>query len=552
MSKIFPYFLILFVSLLPTLSLLHPGLPVTHDGKDHVARIANFYQSLSEGNIVPRWAANLNWGFGHPILIFLYPLPSYMASVFHRIGFSFVDSTKMVFATAFVASMLAMYAWLSRAFGKSSGFVGALLYGFAPYRFVDLYVRGALGEHVAFVFPPLICWGLLALATKRGSLLATLAVSLGVAGLLLSHNALSLMFLPLVFLYGLYLFFFESKNRFHFLYLTSYVFFLGFLISAFFWAPAFFEGKYTLRDIITKGEFVNRFVPWQRFLSSTWNHGGGNEFSKEIGLLQWIGALSSLVVLIKSNKKEIRILISVSLLAFIVSLFLMTGSSQIIWNRITIMQKFQFPWRLLSVSVFLSSTLAAIVVASIPKRFTFFITILVLLATLLYTKQMWASEDYLFMPESFYMGIYSGTTDTGESSPIWSVRFMEKQASELYEVIEGKATIDPASRTTTRHTFTITANTNSRILDNTLYFPGWNITVDNKRLDPARDIIFQDPLYRGLMTFWVEPGKHTAEVKFEETKLRQIADYVSLVGLLLLVGTVTIGASRIWPKFQLR
>ena len=66
---------LLILSLIPLINLLTPGLPVTHDGQDHVARIANFYLSLSEGHMVPRWAGNLDWGFGHPILMFLYPLP---------------------------------------------------------------------------------------------------------------------------------------------------------------------------------------------------------------------------------------------------------------------------------------------------------------------------------------------------------------------------------------------------------------------------------------------------------------------------------------------
>ena len=89
------------ISIFPLLDLAHPGLPITHDGQDHVARIANFYANLEEGNIVPRWASNLNWGYGHPILMFLYPLPSYVASIFHFFGFSLVDSVKIVFAAGF-------------------------------------------------------------------------------------------------------------------------------------------------------------------------------------------------------------------------------------------------------------------------------------------------------------------------------------------------------------------------------------------------------------------------------------------------------------------
>lgn len=166
-KKIF-LILLLILSFVPLTSLFHPGLPLTHDGPDHVARIANFYQALKEGIIVPRWAANLNWGYGHPILMFLYPLPSYIAFFFHFLGFSLVDSTKLVFGVSFIGSVLAMFLWLNAEWGPVSGFIGALLYGFAPYRFVDLYVRGAIGEHMAFVFVPLILYGL-----QAGNILIT-------------------------------------------------------------------------------------------------------------------------------------------------------------------------------------------------------------------------------------------------------------------------------------------------------------------------------------------------------------------------------------------
>ena len=139
-------FVIVLISIVPLLDLFHPGLPQTHDGQDHVARIGNFYQNLSEGNIIPRWAANLNWGYGHPILMFLYPLPSYMASLFHFLGFSLIDSTKIVFGMAFLLSGLTMYLWVQSFLGKNAGIVASVLYMFAPYRFVDLYVEAQLAS----------------------------------------------------------------------------------------------------------------------------------------------------------------------------------------------------------------------------------------------------------------------------------------------------------------------------------------------------------------------------------------------------------------------
>src|SRR3989338_3438890 len=131
--------LIIFLGIIPLLDLFHPGLPLTHDGQDHVARIANFYQSLSEGNIVPRWAGNLNCGYGHPILMFLYPLPSYISSLFHVLGFSLIDSVKLVYGLTYILSGIAMYLWVKEFLSREAGFVAAILYMFAPYRFVELY-----------------------------------------------------------------------------------------------------------------------------------------------------------------------------------------------------------------------------------------------------------------------------------------------------------------------------------------------------------------------------------------------------------------------------
>mgnify|MGYP001581818191 CR=1 FL=1 len=523
--------LLIILSILPILDLMRPGLPVGHDTPDHVARIAGFYQSLSEGNLIPRWAGNLNWGYGHPILMFLYPLPSYAASFFHVVGFSLVDSTKLVFAVSYLASILAMHLFASTAWGTASGVIAAGLYGFAPYRFVDLYVRGAIGEHVAFIFPPLILYGMLRMTKNHRGIAGGAIIAISMAGLILSHNAMALMMLPLILIYGLYLCFFETKNRFRFLLLTSYLILLGFLASAFFWMPAFFEGKYTLRDIVTKNDFLTRFVPWQWFFVSPWNYGGGNEFTKEVGLGNWFAILGSLVVFFRAKETKIKWLIGVLLMVFAASLLLMVSASQPIWDRITILQKFQFPWRFLTISVIISSILGAITLTHVPKRLHLLIVFCLLSLIAITTSSMWRAKAYDVRPEVYYSGIYNSTTDTGESSPIWSVRFMEHRSNATYEVIEGEATIVAGLRKTTRHEFMVSAKSDTRIVDNTLYFPGWRVLVDGQSVE----VQFQDPQYRGLMTFFVGAGDHRVVVSFGETKLRKVANILSISGLIAIV-----------------
>ena len=233
--------LLLVLSLLPLLCLLRPGLPLTHDGQDHVARIANFCLSLKEGNLVPRWAANLNWGYGHPILMFLYPLPSYLGCFFNLLGFSLIASTKIVFGLSFFLSGLFMFLWIKESWGEKAGLLAALVYLFAPYRFVDLFVRGAIGEVWAFVWPPLIAWAGLKLAGSF-KYRYLLVGCLSLAALILSHNALSLMFLPVILVYFTWLLYSSKKKKklaFNFLLIVV----LGFALSAFFWFPAFLKAS---------------------------------------------------------------------------------------------------------------------------------------------------------------------------------------------------------------------------------------------------------------------------------------------------------------------
>ena len=140
-------------------------------------------------------------------------------------------------------------------------------------------------------------------------------------------------------------------------------------------------------------------------------------------------------------------------------------------------------------------------------------------------------KGFLSKPESFYSGIYNSTTDTGESAPIWSVRFMEKRPSAEIEVVEGKASIKKLSRTTNKRAYEIESDGKSRLRENTLYFPGWRVFVDGKE----QNVEFQDPNSRGLITFFLNNGKHKVDIIFGNTKLRSAADSISLVSLFSLV-----------------
>jgi len=79
-----------------------------------------------------------------------------------------------------------------------------------------------------------------------------------------------------------------------------------------------------------------------------------------------------------------------------------------------------------------------------------------------------------------------------------------------------------------KHRFKISSQEEVRFIDNTIYFPGWRVLIDGQ----ATEIQFQDPNYRGLITVNIPQGEHKVEVIFRRTKVRLIAELISLASLI--------------------
>ena len=123
---------------------------------------------------------------------------------------------------------------------------------------------------------------------------------------------------------------------------------------------------------------------------------------------------------------------------------------------------------------------------------------------------------------------------------------MEKQPKAHLEIISGQAEIKEISRTSTRHEYEVTVKEKTRLRENTLYFPGWEVLVDNE----VSGVEFQDPQNRGLMTFNLLPGGHHVLISFKETKLRLLADLISLISVILLIFLFLLNWQKKLWKFQ--
>ena len=278
------------------------------------------------------------------------------------------------------------------------------------------------------------------------------------------------------------------------------------------------------------------------FFNPTWAYGTASEISKFLGFAHIVVLVAALyfVRFMGRTSKILLIGILVSVVAF---LLLMTSVAEPVWKTVTLLQKFQFPWRFLHVTTFIVPIIAALVVATLGKHQRTLVVVLLSVIAIVSSVSMWHAKEYTSMPDSNFTGVYNGTTDTGESAPIWSIRFMERSAKAPIEVISGKdVSITIGTQTSTHHSYRITSLSSVTLVENTLYFPNWEVFVDKTRVP----VEFQNPQFRGLLTFEVSEGVHDVEIIFSDTKLRTFANWISIVGIIIFLGfLVTMG---LWQK----
>src|SRR5579872_866268 len=160
-----------------------------------------FARRLFSGDLYPRWLPDMNAGAGSPVFYFYGPLPFYLTAPFHLI----LDSRHAVLVGMWLMLGLSGLAFqaLALSFVKATNaLVAALAYMVVPYHFfVDVWLRSDFGELGAYIFMPLC---LLCVYRLASGAIWTFALAVSLAGLLLSHLPIALLFAPFLSAFCLY------------------------------------------------------------------------------------------------------------------------------------------------------------------------------------------------------------------------------------------------------------------------------------------------------------------------------------------------------------
>ncbi|MHC1743866.1 MAG: 6-pyruvoyl-tetrahydropterin synthase-related protein [Syntrophobacteraceae bacterium] len=349
--------LILAAGLISSYPLLFAQPFYSHDLEHHLPRLAQYFAALQSGQFPVRWLPDLMGGYGLPTFVYIPPLAYMLGALLQFMGIGLLYTYKMLLLVTILFSGIAMYSWAREYISSSSATVASFAYMFAPYRFVDIYVRGALPEALSFVFLPLIFLSIHKLwRDPRPVRLVLLSIVL--AGLLFSHNITALGGYGLAVLYGGFLFWRHRDTKAAFLLASGFA--LALSISATYWVPAIFEMKYVYMGDSSVGDVQEGFIYPIQLLSSLWGYGYSAPGIENDGMSFQIGNFIVAGFILFSidvwrTKGMIRSDWPFFLVVIVGSIFLTLSVSAHVWDTIPLMRFFQFPWRLLAFITFVGS-----------------------------------------------------------------------------------------------------------------------------------------------------------------------------------------------------
>lgn len=534
--------LLVILSVLPCISIFRQGVFESGDFTQHLDRAIVFFDALKEGNLIPSWGGILNTGYGYPVFIFIYLFPYYLFALLHTIGFTFIFSGKLILALAYILSGFVMYFTLKKLVNNDlASFAGAIVYLFTPYHLVDLHFRVALPEVLIFLIAPLVFYLILKLE-QRIKLIYFAWLSLLFGIFFLTHPAQFIFYSGLFFAYIVYQYIFLKKKYLTLLFAVAGAFLIGLIISSFSWIPRFTLSQYTWSSKLMHVP-VSFTQPWE-LLYSPWKfgflfQGHYGELSFIIGYTQIIVIVVALYFLLTNKfKKQISRYLLFWTTMTLIMIFLILPYSQFLWDTIPLLNLMQFSYRLLHPITFCLSIITAYLVLHFYKRKT--IIYLFLIITVGYTILNWGNRGMLpnVTDNSLRHDLINATLEGEgmiEAKPIWwnnnNEFWITQKPKKPIVVLNGNAEIKQVKRISTNHTYIVYASTATTVLENTFYFPGWSISVDNTQIP----INYQTKQYAARMVFNVPEGLHYIVVQYNDIPVLWYSKLASIIALLCIL-----------------
>lgn len=533
------FFLLIICIVLIYRSLLSTHALTTDDLAFHVARTGQYYLALKQGQLPPRWAPNLNGGFGYPTFLFSYTFPYFVATIlFMVLNISLQQAINLTILGSIIFGGLGIAVFSSMYSDKKHiQILSVFMYVFHPYMLLLVYRRGAFGEIVLAGILPwiLVLLHLIYKHHSSKSLVALLSVTIALAWL--SHPVLSFM----IFLPGLlFMMLFLRKKKAIFNIFIGVA--LGTLLSLWGTAPGFIEKRfidYKAQGVI--GGYDREFISFPTGLMNLSLNQPGYSTKSLISIggttILLFVFTSYLIIKHKNNLPQSKPILL--LVGYMIVLTALTFPiSSFVWKLIPFLHYLQFPWRFILILSLSSSILFLLVHAYLSKPGLMLIFAIIVLNSIQYARPWgyFSASDHEWFE-------YHGTASSfDELRPIWSIPYTPHQVEEkvIMRSQSHPLFIDHADGTSSFHgvgsyeikkwngsemQYVVTNEQPATVIQKTYFYPGWTVFVNDRIVK----IQYQDREFPGRIVFDVPEGISRVRARFSETPERSIFNVISLI-----------------------
>ncbi|MCB0255615.1 MAG: hypothetical protein KDI55_18010 [Anaerolineae bacterium] len=571
--------LLLIFSVFAVAALLSPGYFFgAHDADHSVFYLIEFDATIRDGILWPRWSPDHAMGYGYPFWVVYAPLAYFAAEVFHLLGVGFTASVKTVFALSTLFGGWGMYALLRRwwgrnALGRGAALVGGLVYVYAPYHLLTVYVRAAFAEYVAMAWFP---WVLLAFddVVERGGPRRIALAALALGALFLTHNAMLLVFTPLLAAYLLFALVNKAVRQRRaeeswrqvartVLRVTA-AGLLAIGLAAIFLVPLVAEqGGIKQADWLADNYLYQKhFVYPNQFTDPFWGYGfsddpaGPNDgMSFQLGVVGVALALVAAVVGLRRGRRR-RGQTAFFVAATLALLLLMIPIARPFWDAVWPAALVQFPWRLLSAASLCLAILAGAAVGNLlgagegdprndERQFpaAHVLALVVVLASLAFTVPQYTdidpideSVESIMRFELEYPDMIGHTAAVQEmftDSPLLP-QYLAGEPLQKAVLIAGSGEVKTVRTGGSSVDAQVNLDGPSTVLFYTYDFPGWRVTIDGQ---PAAHRT--QPPY-GLIAVDVPAGEHQVSIRHGGTPARDAGTRLSIASLAIVAGLLVL------------
>lgn len=531
-----------------TIIILNPllinNLLYTDDSELHAARFANYYLALKQQQFPPRWAPNLNSGYGYPVLQFSYPLPYIAGGIIKLIlPLSLQQSVNISAILFLVSSFVGSYFWIKKKNSVLNTLILASIFTFSPYPLINIFSRFAYGEIAFWGVLPWVFYSIDLLYSKKYKYSKLIYIFV-FSALLLSHQSSIVIIIPLLLGYLLI-----NKYNLKNIILPSLI---SVFLVCWYWIPALLELKYVKlvgENIITN--YLSQFPNSLHFFLHKINNLNRLDTLKmvSIGYSAVASFILSIYLIFKKRlfnqfKKYHSLFFWFVILIF--SIILMMPFTKPLWIISPLSKYIQYSWRLLWITTLSTVGLTNELFKLIKNQNLMYIFQIILITSVLISINTFAvPRGYINLSDYELREYFNTTTTFNEFLPIWADEFVEnyptqkislrkKDQKYFIENIPSKAEgeVSIISWNGTKMAYSINAKENIDVIQATHYFPGWELRINGLK----KDIEYQDNEFPGFIKYSLEEGKYLIEAEFTNNSFaKNLGTILSIFGVIALI-----------------